>query len=376
MFTTGLFQTNQIDADVMREIIFAGADEGPFIAAIMAQGVERAISTEIEWADQAAAAYRTQINNAPDDYDAATTTIVVDSTANFRANDLAIAEATGEVIRVVSITNGTTMVIERGVGATTAAVGSVADDAYIRQIGSAHGEGSDRAAPTHQTSTRRTNYCQIFKEGIELTGTALAVQTNTEDEQARQRMLAMRRFTEKLSRTAYFGVKSNNMTDANGRTIRTMDGVYQAIQSNVYDPSGTLTEAKLWDAVEPIFASGSPLKIMFAGAIVVKQVNTMFKDQIRNVQGETAFGMNARRIITPFGDLDMVFDRALNGPYSGDAVVVDPEDVKIKELRPIEVKTDVQSNGADTEAEEIIGELSLAYGVESHHGRIENVQAA
>lgn len=376
MFTTGLFQTNQIDADVTREIIFAGGDEAPFIAFAMAQGVQRATSTEIEWADQAPAAYRIQINNAPDDYDAATTTIVVDSTSNFRANDLAIAEATGEVIRVVSITNSTTMVIERGVGATTAAVGSVADDAYLRQIGSAHGEGSDRAAPTHQTSTRRTNYCQIFKEGIELTGTALAVQTKTEDERPRQRMLAMRRFMEKLSRTAYFGVKSNNMTDANGRVIRTMDGVYQAIQSNVYDPSGVLTEAKLWEAVEPVFASGSPLKMMLAGSIVVKQVNTIFGDRIRNVSGDTAFGINARRIITPFGELDMVFDRALNGPYSGDAIIADPEDIRVKELRPIEVKPDVQSNGADTEAEEIIGELSLAYGAESHHGRIENTAAA
>ncbi len=164
------------------------------------------------------------------------------------------------------------------------------------------------------------------------------------------------------------------MTDANGRTIRTMDGVFQAIQSNVYDRRERSPRRRLWDAVEPIFASGSPLKIMFAGSIVVKQVNTMFKDQIRNVQGETAFGMNARRIITPFGDLDMVFDRALNGPYSG---------TRLSSTRRREDQEAPPDRGQDGRpgqrghrAEEIIGELSLAYGVESHHGRIENVQAA
>jgi hypothetical protein len=372
------FVGDQIEHDLAREIVFQGADEAVLLAGVLAQGVRPAVNTEVKWMGQGAQGYRTQINNGGSAYTGATTTIVVDSTANFRPGDILIAEATGEVVRVASITNGTTMVIVRGVGSTSGAAGSVADDAFLRSIGAAFGEGTDRATPRKQAPVEYANLTQIFKEGVEITGTAQAVSTRTEDEQARQRMLGMRRVVDQIVRSFYFGRKSSDLTDANGKPIRTMDGLYSAITTNVMDPSGALTEDWLWEALEPVFAVGSPRKMLYSGSVVVRQINSIFKDRVRITQGTTAVGMNVSVVLTPFGELQMVHDRALNGPYARDAVILDMENIAWRPLgdRDLELKADVQNPGSDTAAEEWLAEGTLEYGSEMFHGRIENVQDA
>ena len=62
-------------------------------------GVRPAVNVEVKWMGQGAQGYRTQINNGGAAYDGSTTPVVVDSTANFRAGDILIAEATGNARR-------------------------------------------------------------------------------------------------------------------------------------------------------------------------------------------------------------------------------------------------------------------------------------
>lgn len=375
-FAIADFVGDQIEVDLAREIIFQGADEAVLLAGVLAQGVTPAVNTEVKWMGQGAQGYRTQINNGGSAYDGNTTTVVVDSTANFRAGDILIAEATGEVIRVASITDGTTMVIVRGVGSTSGAAGSVANDAWLRSIGAAYGEGTDRATPRKQAPVEYSNLTQIFKEGVEITGTAQAVSTRTEDEQARQRMLAMRRITDQITRSMLFGRKSSDLTDADGKPVRTMDGLYSAITTNVLDPDGPITEDWLWEAIEPVFSVGSPRKMLYAGSVVVRQMNSLFKGRISIAQGSTAVGMSVAVIMTPFGELQMVHDRALNGPYARDGLILDMEQLSWRPLgdRDLQLYTDVQNPGSDTDAEEYRAEGTLSYGSELYHARINDAE--
>ena len=173
-------------------------------------------------------------------------------------------------------------------------------------------------------------------------------------------------------------VAVNDLTDANGKPIRTMDGLYSAITTNVLDPSGAITEDWLWEAIEPVFAVGSPRKMLYAGSVVVRQMNSLFKDRIRITQGQTAVGMSVGVIMTPFGELQMVHDRALNGTYARDGLILDMEQLAWRPLpeSDLQLKTDVQTPGSDTEAEEYLAEGTLEYGSEMFHGRINNVQDA
>lgn len=372
------FLADQIDASVTREIVYAGADETPKYAAINALGSAPANDVEHKWFHQGAQDYLTQIDNGGTAYDASTTTLVVDDSSVFKVGDIVNADASSERMRVSSIPNGTSIVVQRGIGGSTAAASSVANNAVLRAIGLAAGEGSGKPTARHAVPTRHTNYTQIFKRRIEMTGTAQALGLNTEDERARQRMFAMQELTREIERTINFGVKANNLTDADGNTVRAMGGLYQFITSNVFDPSGALTKDIIRSWARDVFATGSTTKLMFTGGVVLEQLEGLYEGQIRYQPGATAFGMRLGLLEVGGGQLQIVSDRSLNGAYERDALVVDPAQVRMRPIpgREMQLVQNVQDPGEDRVSDMWMGEFTLEYGAEPTHARLENVQDA
>lgn len=371
------FAGELISPDRANEILLVQhAKERPFLAALAALGEEEALQPVFEWGVDAHPDRRNQINNGGVAYTSGTTTLVVDSSAPFYPGCLILAEATGEVMYCSSITDGTTIVVIRGVGNVVAAhANSVANDAWLRNIGPARGEGAETPADRTTGPTVVGNQCQIFREAISITGTMQATKTLTPDERARQRAKKFEELMTSKEHAYLFGARNTvEIIGADGKVVRTTKGLIQAITTNVWNAGGTITEATLINNfLAPLFHYGSGEKYILCGATLLNAINAIYKGSITYKPGANAVGMYVGEVMTSYGVLKPIHAPILTGAYAGWGVAFDPAHIKDKVLRRLEMKADRQGNGTDGIVDEWLGEMGLKWGAENAHGVIKGV---
>lgn len=323
--------SGRLEPAVTAAVQFKHAPFAPILMSLIGDGrYRRTGNPTVTWHEQSLRAHRTQINNGADDYDANTTSIVVDSAAGIRVGTLLKAEATGEVLFVSGV-SGTTLTVQRGHGATSGAVASVADNAYLKVIGTAEGEGSGVPGYTVSEPDEVTNLIQTFKEPVKRTGLAMRTATLTEDESARLREVANRHFMRSQEWAIIHGVKGT-ATNAASETVRTLDGLV-AMAQQVSAINGTLSFDALEAAVEPVFqVSDTNVLRAACGPTFMRTINAMArKDHAMMDMGQTEYGLRISVVHTSFGDLQLVPTWSLGDAYAGDAIVYDP---MTTELRP------------------------------------------
>ena len=382
------FVDEQINQDVTQEIMLnQAAGMNPIYSALIAAGQVRPTTTpEITWFDTALPERRSQINRPADDYVAATTDLIVDSVAPFSVGCFVLFEATGEVGRVSAINSGTnTLTVARGIGKAGASVAaadaSVADDAYLRNIGYSAGEGSDTPAFQNIPPQKHTNYIQTFRESVRMSKLAAAVATKTEDERARLRRDKFRLLLENIDLQLVHGAGDDDTVDEDGNPVRSIRGLLNFITTHVDNVGGAMSMARFDQFAEEAFAKGADRKFLFAGPTLVRTIHTLYKEKLQVAVSDDAPGLMIRAVATPFGVLDLVVDRAFDGPFAGMGIVVDPEKAYI---RPMEgegrglpfLRTDLQTGTQDVIIDEWFGEFSFEIGSESAHAVIKGVTAA
>lgn len=344
-------------------------------------------NVEVKWFTTDLGTRRMQINNGGAAYDASTTTLVVDSSAPFQPNQLVLCEATGEKIMVLTVPSGTSITVKRGYGSTAAHANSVANDAWLRVLGIAAGEGGDWIDSRETAKVQANNYCQIVEEAVELSGTMLRSGTLTEQEQAFQREMAFRRFAENLERLLLFGEKTFDKTDAAGKIARTMGGYYEAINTNVSNIGGGMSLAAFENGLRPAFESNPGIKTIYAGATFVGAIRDLYKDRVRWVAPVQRVGFRVREIETSFGLAQLVYHAGLSGPYAGHAVVLDHSQTGLRHLEggtatgehPPTGRIQLhQPNRGDGDATKELwfAELTHQWGDETAHCRFSGVTGA
>ena len=226
--------------------------------------------------------------------------------------------------------------------------------------------------------TAVSNLTQIFREPIEITGTAQASATETEDQRAYQRQRKSLELQRGVESAFVFGVKSESQIDADGKRVRTMDGLLAAIQTNVVNQGGALGINELNSFTQKAFANGSQIKFAFAGSTVLQAIHAIFQGKLQVTSGETAVGLQVARVITPHGTLLLIHNSALRDGFADHMIVVDPADARIRELqgRGIRLRTDIQNDGDDSIIDEWAAELTLDYGSEQTHSILKGVTGA
>lgn len=379
------------DPDIAEQIVLSYmANRTPIYSLLMGRGRSRVTGDVApKWKTGSLAGKRTQVNNGGTPYDETTTNPVVDDGSLFSAGHLVLCEATGEVVYVTS-RSGNTLTVVRGVGSSVpAAAGSFANDAYLSIISRASGEGSGSPPESAAGATEKSNYCQIFRKRIGVSGSLQRSNQKTENELLRQRNAAMVEQVDELEQTIVHGVKSNDGTDADGNTVRTMGGIREGVVTNVTSSIGAMSVSDFWDAVGPSFSYGSGEKILAAGPTLLTIINSLFYNQIRLASPEGPVGIKVGRLMTPFGQLDMVPHNGLTGAYAGDGLIIDPGEVEIRPLEGehsaeagdfktgrLHIVENTQAKGTDGRTDEIFAELTLAYGEERAHGQIKGATSA
>ena len=269
-----------------------------------------------------------------------------------------------EVIQVVEVLSDTAFTVRRGqAGSSAAAIG---DDRWLMLIGSAHAEGGVAPRAVTRNPVKFNNYCQIFKDAYEITGTANSTRFRTGEPWSLDKKRKMFDHSRAIEMAMIFGRKSETASSAeNGKPIRTMGGLMQLIPASrktiltgaVTFDSGATTS--FLDAVYKVFDYDSPAgdtRIGFCGNGAMNALNArasaatnvrLNSDRIIKV-----YGTEFREFIMPQGRLLMKTHPLFNiqgGIYAKSMLVLDFSAINYVALKGRDTKTsdDVQAKDED-----------------------------
>lgn len=200
----------------------------------------------------------------------------------------------------------------------TAASYNLATVDRILIAGNINAEGAEIPDALAYDPTQYTNYTQIFRTALELTGTALQTRLRTGDAYAEAKREALELHSIEMEKAFIWGLGTSG-TGSNSKPERTMDGIVRFIRTNASDNAMDYrtdsdfsgqdweTGGEEWfdESLEVIFRKGSERKLCFAGSGALLGLNRTAKlsGQIQLKGEDTAYGLKVQRWITPFGEL-------------------------------------------------------------------------
>lgn len=354
------------DLDVAAEISRHVPDETPWTVMLLQSRKKASKTAEFYWWEEDVYGYWSQINNGGG-YAADATDLVVDDGTLFRAKDIVKIPRTGEVMFVSSVATNTLTVI-RGYGETAGAI--INDDDYIFNLGNAMEERSDAPAEKVKQPTKVYNYCGIMRTPFGGSGTLLAEQQIT-NEQERGRLTRDKSIDHRLAmeRQLLFGERKEDTTNKR----RMSRGVEKFITTNVYDAGGTMTETEFDNSVcEPVFKYGNRTKVLVASSRMISIINGFAKEKMQTSQGAKAYGLDLQEYVSPHGRLVLAPSKALEQYYAYHSFVIDMKYVRFRPLRDTMLKRNIHSPSTDGFLDEYLTEAGLEFQVEKAHMTIKN----
>ena len=383
--TLGIEQTTR-ERDIRKTIYELDPNNAPLTTISMRLPRKPTHNPLFEWYESNRRQRFDAINNGAG-YAAGATALVVDNANRFAQYDLVKVTRTGEVMQVDAVNTGTnTLTVTRGVGASATGVAIVDNDEIIR-IGSVEPEGALDKPAVSPNPVQVTNYTHIVRTPFDATGTLRASTTYTDpgdwayasNHAAQEHKIDWE--------WIFLTSKKDQRTDANGKAIRTTNGVLNALTTNITDMGGGMTEAEFFGSFRTAFRYGDPQsKTLFASQIVLEAINTYPRaklDVIQSDSGKTSYGLDVKRFISPFGNLTVVQHNLLEGSkYGGNAFILDLSRMARRPLvgngedRDTKIRQNIHAPGYDGRKDEILTEQGLEFGQEQAHALITNVTGA
>jgi len=302
------------------------------------------------------------------------TLTATDYGAFLKQNDLLLNTDNGEVYRVTSA------VTADAIGVTRWPSGNITADtnaaAVLINIGTAFGEGTAAAQAISTQGTFPYNYTQILKKAVEMSGTQMATENYGGSDWVRQRVKATEEFKLDIERMSVFGIRGQVATA--GGYIRASSGFLDSTSgamgitdySQYVGTAGTsdfATEAFFFGTYcKGLFAKGSNRKKLYCGADAVIGIGQYSAVKQQTKVSEREYGYDIQRILTPFGQLDIVWHPLLESLYSNWAIGVDQEDyLKYRFLsangvnRDMQYQQNIHTPGTDERKDQYLAEIGM-----------------
>jgi hypothetical protein len=337
--------------------------------------------------------------NAVGGYDNDDVTWTVDSTAGLIPGATFQVPATREIIRIVSVTSATVVVVARAFGRVAANV--VADDAVLFCTGNAHTEASTRPVGRTTKSLYVPNYTSILRNAWGISGSAAASMTQVKgyNNLAETKEECVMFHALDWERIAIWSQPIAPATDAaTGKRIHAtqglVDAIYQHAPSNIYTAASTTTYAQLEAMLEAALMMGTSLgasseRIILTdttGYKVISNIGRIVTATIVQMDyGATGYGQRFNKVRTTLGDFTVVEDVVLNGNNqpTGMAIVMDPSIMAVGYLggrdsieESIEGIRDGKADGLDAQVGGLLTEMVIATHVPSNCVVINGLTAA
>lgn len=173
----------------------------------------------------------------------------------------------GEYIQIAAIdTSNNVTRFTRGFGSTSATTYAAGAECFI--IGPVALEGSDIGEETGRARVRKSNYCQILKKDVIVSGTLEATTQlgGVGSEFDRQKLMRTRELVRDLEKTVLLGKVSGNSLGSS-TAYRTMKGLWDFITTNVTTTGVTsVTASWLNDVIKNAWTQGDVPNLIVADA--------------------------------------------------------------------------------------------------------------
>ena len=280
------------------------------------------------------------------------TTLNLASTAGMVAGMTLYNMTTTEVVRVLTVVNGTSITATRGFGRTVGTV--TANGQKWIQIGTAFEEGSARPSARMLTTVYIPNYTQIFRNAWGLTDTARASMAEQGYSNVAENRKDCSMFHSiDIEGAIIWGQPKAPFTGPGGQPLHATQGVIDAMEqyapANTNAAGGTTTFNQLVALLEPAFAYSTDManpkeRILFGDAQAIRVLNDIGtrSGQVQLQTSSTTFGMHFTKFQFYKGTINMVEHPLMNGlGLAGTALVMDMAALKLAYME-----------GRDTKAEE------------------------
>lgn len=293
----------------------------------------------------------------------------------FTVGDVIKNSRTGENMFVKKILSPSKIEVSRSFGTTAAAAGSSGDGIFI--IGNASEENGGARNTNTTQSLKETNYTQIFKTTIGLSGTEKEARLYGGKDLPYQRAKKGTEHALDIERAFWWGEKAMDF-GVQGKPRRQTGGVAEFIQSGnsyIQNQGGVLTAPDLNTFLREGFTYGNNEKMLFAGGQVIQAINEIARGQITTKPLEKTYGMLINEWVTSFGKINIVHNPLFVEEFSGYAFLLDMECFRYRYMsnRDTKLHTNVQANDADGVVDQYITEAGLERKQAPRHALLKGV---
>lgn len=271
-----------------------------------------------------------------------------------QAGMVAQNKTTGEYIQITA-TNTNSITITRGFGGSSAATIAPGHQLYI--LGDVAFEGADVTVDTSRPRSRLTNYCQIFKKDIIVSGTMRAVNNlgNVGDEFGYQKTKKSTEALIDLEKTVIMGKLSGN-TLGSATAYRTMKGIWDHLTTNVTS-TGTLTPTILDTIIQGAWDYGANDLDLIICDSQFKRIIDQFNDsRVRTVNLDERFHKRVSEYQGTYGNIEVLLDRWM--PRNS-LMVLSTQRIKVMPLTGRSFQFQEVSKTGDSTKGMVLGEYTL-----------------
>lgn len=293
----------------------------------------------------------------------------------FTTGDLVKNARTGECFTVSTVASTTIVANARGFGSTAAAAMADGDGLFI--IGNVNEENSGSRNVNTTQKSKETNYTQIFKSTMSVSGTEKAANLYGGADLAYQRGKKGTEHAVDIERAFWWGEKYED-TGLYGHPRRSTGGIYEFINagnSYVQNQSGPLTAPDLNTFLREGFTYGDNRKMLYAGGIVLQAINEIARGQITTKSLDTTYGMKISEWVTAFGTISIVHNPLFVQDYASDAFLLDMSSFQYRFMKDRDTKllTNIQTPDADGQVDQYITECGLGRKLAPNHAMLTGV---
>ena len=296
----------------------------------------------------------------------------------FTPGDVVKNARTGENIIIATVASATTVTVTRSVGATAAAAMNAGDGLFI--IGNANEENAAARTVNTTRSSSQSNYTQIFRTTLAVSGTEDAAKLYGGRDLPYLRSKKATEHALDIERAFWWGQKDSDTGGTQGHPRRFTGGILELLEggnSYVQNQGGALTAPDLNSFLREGFTYGNSTKMLFAGGVVLQAINELARGQVQTSTGDTTYGVKISKWMTAFGEVNIVHNPLFVEDYASYAFLLDMECFKYRymEGRDTKLRTNIQSPDVDGVVDEYLTECGLQRMQAPRHAILKGVSA-
>ena len=280
----------------------------------------------------------------------------------FTKGDVIMNARTGERMIVGTVAATTIQLATRSVGGTVAAAWADGDGIYI--IGNVNEENSGARNVNTTKTSPESNYTQIFKDSLAITGTQKEANVHGPKDLAYQRAKKATEHALQIEKAFWFGEKGVDTGGTQGHPRRTTGGILEFIEagnSYVQNQGGILTAPDFNTFLREGFTYGDGKKTLIGGGVILQAISEIARGQLRTKSNATSYGMKISEWTTPFGEINVVYNPLFVEDYAGYGFLLDFDCFRYRYMNNRDTKlfTNVQGNDIDGQVDQYVTECGL-----------------